>query len=240
MNYLGSKSKISKQLYEIMRPVIWKMSRGIYVEPFFGGGGMMVNVEAPVRIASDSNLALMNMWIALSKGWMPPESCSEEEYNKIKNKMDIKNPMTAFVGFGCSFNGKFFGGYARNSINYNYCLAAKISCIKKIQKLKNVNYYYGDYRNCPTPRGSVIYCDPPYDSTTNVYSDKEFISKDFWLWAEKKHKEGCAVFVSEYSSPENFKEIFSIELTTPTIKGNREKFVREEKLFVPINSNYFR
>ena len=46
----------------------------------------------------------------------------------------------SFVGFGCSFAGKWFGGYARSNDKRNYAKMAKNSLNKKIINLYNWSY----------------------------------------------------------------------------------------------------
>ena len=173
MQYFGGKQRIASRLAAVLTPLA--IQRGVYVEPFVGGAAVMSAVSAPVRIASDSNVALISMWTALAAGWSPPEDISEATYASVKAAADIHDPLTAFVGFGVSFAGKWFGGYARDGGDYikarggegrNYAAAAASSLRKKMRGLEGVQWIAGDYRSCPTPHGAVIYCDPPYAGTT--------------------------------------------------------------------------
>ena len=68
-----------------------------------------------------------------------------------------------FVGFGCSFGGKWFGGYARNKTGTNYALQSKKSLMKDINTLMNARFICEDYRNVYLPDNCVIYADPPYN-----------------------------------------------------------------------------
>jgi DNA adenine methylase len=65
-----------------------------------------------------------------------------------------------------------------------------------------------DYRQVPIPSGAVIYCDIPYNST-NCGKYAGFNHDDFYAWAEKQDN----IFISEYSMPEGFIEVASIEKT---------------------------
>ena len=67
-----------------------------------------------VRCASDVNRPLITMYKALQDGWIPPSTVTEEMYAEYKGIQDAEDPLTAFIGIGCSFSGKWFGGYARS------------------------------------------------------------------------------------------------------------------------------
>ena len=80
------------------------------------------------------------MWKALQNGWIPPNDISEEEYKYIRENKNENMALTSFVGFGCSFAGKWFGGYARSNDKRNYAKMAKNSLNKKIINLYNWFY----------------------------------------------------------------------------------------------------
>src|SRR5574343_212970 len=127
MQYMGSKAKLAKFII----PVILQNSKNPYcwVEPFVGGCGMIKNVNCP-RIGGDTNEYLIALWKAVQSGWIPPSDISEELYGEIKNnKESYPKELVAFVGFGCSFGGKWFGGYARGG-SRNFADVAKRSLAK--------------------------------------------------------------------------------------------------------------
>ena len=236
MRYFGGKQRISSRLAEILIPLA--AQRGTYVEPFVGGAAVMSVVPAPVRIASDSNVALITMWAALASGWRPPEYVSEAAYADIKAAADPEDPLTAFVGFGVSFAGKWFGGYARGGVGRNYAANAASSLRKKMRGLEGVWWKAGDYRDCPTPRHAVIYCDPPYAGTTQYGAVAPFSWPEFWAWCLAKHAAGNAVFVSEYAAPETFRAVLTIPVKTDIRTTANGKEPRLEKLFVHNGSSY--
>jgi DNA adenine methylase len=94
MQYFGGKQRIASKIAGIVGP--FAARSGKYLEPFVGGASVMSLIRANVRIGSDANVALINMWLALESGWMPPDTISEEEYFAIKSKNDHKDPLTAF------------------------------------------------------------------------------------------------------------------------------------------------
>lgn len=235
MQYFGGKHRIAKKLVQVMRASIIKAPA--YAEPFVGGASVMCQVDAKVRIASDANEALITMFKRLSDGWEPPEMVSEKDYRRVKDAADPQDPLTAFVGFGLSFSGKWFGGYARNNRGRNYAKYAASSLRKKMAALQGVEWVHSDYKEMFYPPGTVIYCDPPYAGTTQYKAVGSFDWGVFWEWAAQKHREGCFVFVSEYGAPDGFKEIFACDTRT-AIRTTTGCAARVERLFVPVDSDY--
>lgn len=239
MQYFGGKQRIAARLSAFMRREV--EARGAYVEPFVGGGAMMAAQPAQVRIGNDANRALITMWRYLADGWAPPTDVSEAEYAAVKAANDDSDPLTAFVGFGCSFAGKWFGGYARGGSGRNYAANAASSLKKKAAGLSGVQWVAGDYRACPTPAGAVIYCDPPYAGTTGYGAVAAFDWVPFWEWCLSKHAEGFAVFISEYAAPDTFRAAYEISTKTDIrTKAANGQEPRIERLFVPANAPYGR
>ena len=177
------------------------------------------------RTASDSNKALITMYQALQDGWLPPEEVSESLYTEYKLKQDSADPLTAFIGIGCSFGGKWFGGYARSS-DRNYCSNARNSLIKQLPKIKDVLFKDRDYRNW-IPYNCLVYCDPPYEGTTG-YKDK-FDHVSFWDTMRAWSKDNI-VIISEYNAPADFKCVLEIPTRTDMrVAGKQE--ARTERLF---------
>ena len=68
------------------------------------------------------------------------------DYQYIKNNPDEKPYLTGFVGFGCSFAGKWFGGYAKDNTGRNFCLNAYNSIMRKMDGFKDTQFECKDYR----------------------------------------------------------------------------------------------
>lgn len=227
MQYMGSKARHAKELL----PIILK-DRGPgqwYVEPFVGGANMIDKVCGN-RIGNDLNEYLICLLKAVSEGWVPPSSVTEDEYKeaKISKKID---PRTAFIGFLCSFGSKFFGGYARNKIGTNYAKTGHNSLVKQAPNLKGIKFTNVSYKEMLIPEKSIIYCDPPYFGTTG-YSTGLFCHIEFWDWCRERVKDGHRVFVSEYVAPEDFVCVWEKNVTA-NFDSNRSKAVPKiEKLFV--------
>jgi DNA adenine methylase len=206
-----------------------------WVEPFVGGANSIDKVGG-WRIGNDNNFYLIELFKAIQSGWIPPNECSEEEYNHIKKNKDNYPPyLVGFIGFGCAFGGKFMTGYARdkNPIiekRQKYCLCAKNNILKQKESITGVQFYHGDYKELNIPNKSLIYCDPPYEGTEKYSTSKSFNHKEFWQWCRNKKSEGHTVFVSEQNAPDDFECVKEVELGCKAhAKGKAKK--RIERLF---------
>lgn len=135
----------------------------------------------------------------MQNGWIPPTECSKEQYDLVKKLVDKKPYVSGFIGFGCSFSGKWWGGYAKSKENRNYCLNAHNSSMKKIENLRDVTFTNEDYCDVDVTNGSIVYCDIPYKNTTQ-YSTKEVGEFDhdmFYDWC-MKNKDNYTILISEY------------------------------------------
>lgn len=219
IRYLGGKTQIGKQIASVIN----KLDFQTYWEPFAGMFGVGRHVR-DFRIATDAQADLIYLLQAIQKGFKPPTHVSEATYNDLK-----KLPPSAvrgFVGFGCSFAGKFFGGYARDKAGRNYAESAARSLEKLRPHIQNVVFGHAKY-NEANLYADIIYCDPPYANTTKYSVD--FNSADFWNWARQMSKKSI-VLISEYTAPADFKCIWSKKVNTD-LRGKEGSETRVEKLF---------
>ena len=219
MRYLGGKSRIRKQVAGYLESI--REGRK-YWEPFVGGGWVMQEMSG-VRCASDVNRPLITMYKALQDGWIPPSTVTAEMYAEYKGIQDAEDPLTAFIGIGCSFSGKWFGGYARSG-DRNYALNAKNSLIKQIPLIQDVVFYHSEYVE-NAPEGVLIYCDPPYANTTE-YRDS-FDTETFWEVMREWSKDNIVV-VSEYNAPDDWVCVKEMPTRVDMQCGEKN---RVEKLF---------
>lgn len=212
MKYMGGKAKLAKEIL----PIILKdrQLNQYYVEPFCGGCNMIDKVKGN-RIANDIHSYLIPMWKQLVNDNWIPDKINKEEYNHIRdNKHSYPNWLVGWVGFNCSYGGKYFGGFAGETktklgIVRDYQQEAINNVLKQIDNLKCVEFKNNSYNTLLIPDNSIVYCDPPYANTTK-YSDS-FSHMHFWAWIRyisEKH----TVYVSEYSAPADFECIWSKEV----------------------------
>lgn len=188
-------------------------------------------------VVSDAHPALISLYQSVSNGWEPPETLSEEEYKAARLLPDT-DPLKAFAGFGCSFGGKYFGGYARNDIKRNYAQAARNSLIRDIKILMNAGCTIenaSSFFDRAPESGWTLYLDPPYEGTTGYKGTVTFDHALFWQRAKEWVNAGSHVWVSEYNTPPVEHEIVWLKQVHSTVRkpcgarGARE--VRVEKLF---------
>ena len=230
MRYQGGKSRIAQQIAEIMQRERERESNLTFVSLFCGS----CSIESKVKgfdkvICNDKHEYLIELFKGVQNGYDLPELITEEQYKYIREHKDENKILTGFVGFGCSFGGKWFGGYARNKTNTNYALQSKKSLLKDIGNLMTAQFTCQDYRDVIIPNNSIVYADPPYSNTTGYGKDK-FNSDEFWEYMRTISKNN-KVFISEQTAPNDFECIWEKEFTR-TLDSNKEnQFKVTEKLF---------
>lgn len=235
---MGSKNKYAEDiLISINREIVGfeAFSHVPYinwVEPFVGGANMIDKIPSSFKkIGNDINHHLICMFRELQNGWIPPVECDESTYknmmelSKTSQPSDIVNATIGFIGIGCSYSGKWFGGYARgnqeNGNPRNYCKESQKNLLKQKPYIKDVLFISGDYQDLPIPKKSIIYCDPPYQGTTKYKNN--FDHNKFWKWCNEQILNGHKVFVSEYSAPEDWRCIWSKEVNNSLTKDTGSK-----------------
>ena len=227
MRYMGGKSRISKQISEILNSAINKNKP--FVSLFCGSCAIESKVQADVKILNDKHPYLIAMWQALQNGWMPPDVVTKEEYYHVKANMDENPALTGFVGFGCSFGGKWWGGYAKDKRGDDYCGQAKRGLLKDFSGVRHATFTCLDYHDVEIPDGAVVYCDPPYANTTG-YTVGQFDTNEFWDYMRQLSKR-CDVYISEESAPDDFECIWSKEKIRTLEKSDNVGRVKVERLF---------
>ena len=228
MKYLGSKNRISKYIAPIIQSAITPETKA-YIEPFVGGANMIDKIDHPLKIGFDNNQYLIALLRKLQTEipFNPPH-IGEDEYRDIKlNKNNYPAWLVGYVGFNLSFGAKFFGGYAKyNKRNFNN---EAIQNLRKQQiNLKDIKFVYKDFKhiNISKIKNCVIYCDPPYKNATK-YQFKNFDYEYFYKWI-KELSLNNKVFISEYSMPSEFTEIWNKQIT---ISINPNTQYKTEKLY---------
>lgn len=225
MQYMGSKAAIAHKLLPFM---LTHRADGMpWVEPFVGGANMIDKVGG-IRIGCDTHKYLIALLYAVQNGWTPPTCVTKHEYDYIKkNTNEFPDYLVGFVGFLCSFGGKWWGGYASNTKGDNYAARGSRVLIKQATKLQGVTFTNQSYDTLELQEKSIIYCDPPYSGTTS-YKDV-FNHDTFWEWCRQRNRDGHILFVSEYSAPDDFSIVTEIMHKTKLDKNSQ--YTRTEKLF---------
>lgn len=233
MNYLGGKTRIGAEIAAIINRNLAGSKRA-YWEPFVGALGVMRHI-APVaaRFGSDVHSDLIAMWIAIRGGWRPPLVVSEHLYIDVRDgKIKVEPCMRAFIGFGCSYSGKWFGGYSKGE-GRNYADENARAAVYKMSHCKDVTFFCADFERAPPLPHMIIYCDPPYAGTTGYKTDRAWSSACLWGRVREWASSGHMVFVSEYQAPGDFVEVWSRNVRVSTGVNARTGEKRNtERLFV--------
>jgi len=225
MRYLGNKTRLSKEI----SPFLTKHLTGEnwYIEPFAGAFGMISNIDYPNRIAYDADRYIIELMKSVRLGWTPPTELSESEYISLRDtakvidttdagyKSDGHDELlckVAFAGYGCSFGGKWFGGFARGGESggkeRNHVAESSRNLVKMRPKLQGIKMQVSDYKEAKLGEGNVVYCDPPYSTGTQYKS--AFNSEEFWEWVREQSTKNF-VYISEYNAPEDFVSMWNKE-----------------------------
>ena len=228
MKYMGSKNRIAKYILPIMLAA--REDKQAWVEPFVGGGNMIDKVDGR-RIGADMNPYLIDALIAIRDcvDYLPKNNneFSETAYRQLRQNNTYK--YKGYAGFAFSYSGKWLGGWSRDGLNKrDYVSEAYKNAVKQSPKLKGVTLVESDYQNLKIPPNSLIYCDPPYQGTTNY--NNAFNHEEFWEWCRNKTKEGHTVFISEYNAPRDFMCLWEKEIVSSLTKNTGSK-KGVEKLF---------
>lgn len=236
MKYLGSKSRIVKEILPIL--LADRNDGQYFVEPFCGGCNVTAEVSGN-RIANDYNAYLIAMFEGLVSGAAYPEKISRELYNDVRECFRSGSDkyslgFIGWAGFMASYNGRFFdGGYSGAVVtakgNTRDYVAEQIkNTMAQIPKLRGVDFRTGDYKSLQIPDESIIYCDPPYKGTIGYTVGLDW--GEFWQWCRERVYDGHKVYISEYQAPDDFIQIWEKPLRNnmnPDKKATEKLFIYE-------------
>lgn len=237
MRYLGSKSRIIKQI----TPIITEHLNGEneFVDAFMGGANVISHIDYNKKVGIEYSVYHWAIWNEISMfgiDWIPQAFDEEDYYDVKKSYKDkderYKQSMIGYVGNCLSYGSKWWGGFAKFNPKKNEDhvkeayngIKKQYENFKYLNTTRFVNASYDEYDYKPN---SVIYCDPPYQSTIGYESS--FDHDKFWNWVREMSKKGHHVYVSEYSAPSDFKCIWRKAVKEQVGKNINQKV---EKLFV--------
>ena len=204
---LGNKKKIAKEIQKYFPP------HKIYIEPFFGAGGMFFNKpKAKYNIVNDLDSDVFNLFQVvmnqkeeLEKAFylMPIHSDLLNYWKQNKETEPIKKALRfllmsnfTFMGHGDSIT---YGTENPKKIftkNLDYCF----NFIQNVQfSNKDFNFFFNILRPCQSSQ-TFIYSDPPYLQTGDNYKNSFKESDSFELF-EALEKTGCKFAYSEFNNP---------------------------------------
>lgn len=218
MRFYGAKSRTAKVLANTLKEILkqnkqkhrLKCKQRIkhYVEPF--GGAMnimkhMIEILDHMGIhahASDGCEDLMLLWKACQKGtFTNPGEITRERWYELKYQK-TSSAERAFAGYGYSWMGIKFGGYLEGAYRIPNFLFNDLMKLGKM--FKSVQFRHCDYKRAidGLKGRCLIYCDPPYDSSSYRYGSMfEFNTKEFIKQVKKWRAQGHIVVISEIDFP---------------------------------------
>jgi len=250
MQYMGGKHRQGKHIGAFVNR--WRKPGQVYWEPFVGTMGALCHIESGVGpvYASDFCGPLVALLCAVQGGWIPPaEEITEEQYRWYKEG-NGEPRMRAFVGFGCSYGGKWFGGLARDKAGTagrrkgrrNFTARASDLLVKRMSKIpKGTAFLTGDYARLGRiwfQRNTLVYCDPPYRDHIGHWGKRSrFDSDQFFGWVREMSDRGHDMLVSEYAVPADFVKVVDLKnkrnfCPRPLEGGPRDAGETGEGLFV--------
>lgn len=244
MKYMGSKSRIAKQIIPIIQQCIDDNNLNYYLEPFVGGANVIDKIKCKYRFGYDINKYLIALLEYMANdGQLLPE-VSRELYNNVRtayneNKDNFDDVTTANVGFLASYNGRWFdGGYAQPVYEKtqkglrlrDYYQEGKRNLETQTPMLKGIEFKCIDYRQINQPKEMMIYCDPPYENVKQFANSQKFDYIQFWeimrQWSADNY-----VIISELNAPDDFICIWQKDVQR-SIKSDDSKMRAIEKMFV--------
>jgi DNA adenine methylase len=171
MQYLGGKKRLSKHIAAVLEAHRSDGQR--FVDVFCGSLAVTAAMsDRGPRVANDGCAPLIVLYEAWREGWRPP-LITEDIYKQVKATQDPSDPLTAFIGFGCSYGGKWFGGFARDK-QHGRDFAA--TATRSLDRLIVGDFALSclDFTQLDIASRDLVYGDSPYKSTTAYGYFKSF------------------------------------------------------------------
>lgn len=243
MKYMGSKSRIAKDIVPIIQEYIDNNNITKYWEPFVGGANVIDKISCNQKVGSDKNKYLIALLCHVRDGKELYESVSKELYDKARNAYkcgdtsEFEDWQIGNIGFLASYNGRWFdGGYAKagyektkNGERFrDYYRESKDNLLKQAPQLKDCRFGSLDYVNY-RPKECLVYCDPPYQGTKQYANATAFDYNLFWTTMREWSKDNI-VIISEENAPDDFECIWEQAVSRSIKATGKSKSV--EKLFI--------
>jgi DNA adenine methylase len=222
---MGGKNRIAKDLAK----VILETKPEFVAEPFCGAlnitSALLEFDDKVIVHCSDAHKDLIDLWKAIQDGsFVPPQTLTKEEWLELKAS-SISSPLRTFAGYGCSFSGIWFSGFASDKTGRNYCANAANSIKKKTKHINRMVFRHCNYQDIVISDNYIIYNDPPYLGTAKPGDGRMFDHEPFWQWVMNL-KNIC--YTSEYVGQGEVVWSKAVETDMHTKEGNEK---RVEKLF---------
>jgi DNA adenine methylase len=228
MRYLGGKSRLGGQIVKAVLADLGVTRLTLAADLCSGAGGVthrLADVSDKV-IAVEAHPGLVALMRAVQGGWVPPDHVDEALYQTLRSG-DPADPLVAFAGFGCSFGGKWWGGFATTRGD-DYTGQARRAILRDTRS--NVDHICADVL---TWMGEieVAYCDPPYAGTTGYSAIPRVEGAVWWRKMRSLADRGIAAYLSEYADVPPAGVAARLVWSAPTHKTQLTKGTKTERLW---------
>lgn len=242
MKYMGSKSRLAKDIVPIINNLIKNNDITTYIEPFVGGANVIEHIWCDEKIGYDNNEYLIELLSYVSKNGMKdlPRLITREHYSDVRSSFNNKDGRyekyyIGYIGFVASYNGRFFdGGYSGHEVMEKGKEIPRDFIRQTIQNLESqigsiddVTFIYSDFNDLKDLNNTLIYCDPPYKDTKQYMTSKDFPYEKFYDWCREMSKNNI-VLISEYNMPDDFECIWEKSLKTNMM--DTQNGIRKDKV----------
>lgn len=223
VQYNGGKTNTIKRhgMGEFWRDYLAGVPVRRFVDGCCGSGAVsaFVGRERPdlALVCNDAHPAAVALLRGVAReGWTPPPTLTEARYVELReaSRRGEVSAEIGFAGFGASFGGKYFGGFARGAPGCDYVASAARALIRDAPALARADFCCLDFEALPSAvgvlPGDVWYFDKPYAGTTGYAGTPKFDHPRFWAFAEAL-SEIVPVLVSEFAAPAGWRPIWSVE-----------------------------
>lgn len=226
--YLGSKATIAWKIAQSLR----RYQRGrTFWEPFCGALNVTTELSlGGAGIASDISVPLISLYRAMQEGWYPPVGLSQQDYYEFMRLPDT-DPRKGYAGFFASFGTKWGAGYSTNGRSARSCARSLHHALSTLE-VRGVGIECRSFFDTE-PYASdelIIYCDPPYSGSTNLYGTGDFDHETFWAVCRRWAIKGVPIFVSEYSAPDFAELVWEVKKNV-SVQGGTEMDARIERFY---------
>ena len=216
LNRMGSKTRISKEIIKQFP------SHSIYIEPFFGAGGMFFNKpKVKYNIVNDLDSDVFNLFNVVSNDTeklkeeyfkMPVHSDLFNYWKENKETEPIKKALRFLMLSNFTFNGAgaslVFGASSSRATSYKNDFYLKLDACNKL--IYDVQFMNADFKlffksimlddRSNERNKTFIYCDPPYlgtgDNYENSFNEEDSVDLFKCLIDSK-----CSFAMSEFNHP---------------------------------------
>lgn len=240
VTYMGSKLKYKNEIVPILQNIIDKNNVTSYWEPFVGGANIIDAIKCSSRFGADKNTILIALFQQGQKDFSKiPTSCTREQFNEareIYKKRILDSDIPLYVqgayAFFHSFAAKgFCGSYAEAGRSRDVYGERYRRFKSQIPNLKDVVFICSEYKDLDIEDKSLVYCDPPYENTTQYgYAwEKGFNHKEYWDWV-RALSQRCYVVCSEQQFPDDFEVIWEKQ-GFRTVNTNNQKAIEKMGIY---------